>query len=174
MNPSPPARRARFENSGLGKLSSGECGLPVALGGEAAMLVKDAMSTHVESVAPDTTAQECARRMRQTEVGALPVWEEGKLIGIVTDRDICCRAVGNGRDPKTVTAREIMTSQISSCFDDQDCGDAARVMKDMHLRRLAVMDRKQKLVGMLSVDDLARYSHDLAGDVLEAAAPWPH
>lgn len=138
------------------------------------MLVRDAMSTHVESIAPDTNLQECARRMRKTNVGVLPMWENGKLIGIVTDRDICCRAVGDGRDPTTMTAREIMTSETSLCFDDQDCSEAAHIMKEKRLRRLAVMDRKQNLVGLLSVDDLARYSHELAGEVLEAAASWPH
>ena len=138
------------------------------------MLVKDAMSTHIESVAPDTTVQECARMMRRTDIGVLPVWENGKLTGIVTDRDVCCRAVGDGRDPATMTAREIMTSDVSSCFEDQDCAEAARFMKTKRLRRLAVMDRKQKMVGLLSVDDLARYSHDLAGEILEATAPWPH
>jgi CBS domain-containing protein len=158
----------------FGRLSNSERNQPDIHRGEAAMLVKDTMSTHVESVAPDTTVQECARKMRQTDVGLLPVWEDGKLIGIVTDRDVCCRAVGEGRDPATMTAREIMTSETSSCFEDQDYADAARLMKAKHLRRLAVMNRKQEMVGLLSVDDLARYSHDLAGEVLEAAAPWPH
>jgi CBS domain-containing protein len=138
------------------------------------MLVKDAMSSHVESVAPSTTVRECARKMRETDVGALPVRENEKLVGIVTDRDICCRTVGDGRDPATMTAREIMTSDVSSCFEDQDCAEAARFMKEKRVRRLAVMNRSRKLVGLLSVDDLARYSHDQAGEILEVAAPWPH
>jgi len=138
------------------------------------MLVKDVMSTHTEFATPDTTVQECARKMRQTHVGALPVEDNGKLIGIVTDRDICCRAVGEGRDPATMAAREIMTGDVSSCLPDQDCAEAARLMKENHLRRLVVKDRKHKVVGLLSVDDLARYSHELAGAILEIAAPWPH
>ena len=138
------------------------------------MLVKDAMSTHVESVTPDTTVRECARKMRKTDIGALPVWADGRLIGIVTDRDVCCRAIGDGRDLERMTAREIMTPQIASCFEDQDCTDAAQIMKAQRLRRLPVMSRAKKMVGVLSVDDLARYSHDLAGEILEAAAPWPH
>lgn len=138
------------------------------------MLVKDAMSTQIEAVAPDTTAQECARRMRKADVGALPVWENGRLIGIVTDRDICCRVVGAGRDPATATAREIMTRDVASCLDDEDCVDAARLMQSKRLRRLAVMNRNNAMVGLLSVDDIARYSHDLAGEILEAASPWPH
>jgi CBS domain-containing protein len=138
------------------------------------MLVKDAMSTHVESVAPTTTVQECARKMRQTDIGVLPVWENGQMVGMVTDRDICCRAVGDDRDPAKTTAREIMTREIASCFEDEDCDDAARLMKTKHLRRLAVMNHDQRIVGLLSVDDLARYSHGLAGEILEAAAPRPH
>ncbi len=138
------------------------------------MLVKEAMSAKVESVDPDATARECARKMDQLGIGALPVWENGQVIGFVTDRDICCRAVGGGKDPATVAIREIMTRDLASCFEDQHCTEAARVMKDKHVRRLAVINRHQMMVGLFSVDDLARYSHDLAGEVLEAAAPWPH
>ncbi len=138
------------------------------------MLVKEAMSAKVESVGPDVTARECARKMDQLGVGTLPVWENGSLVGFVTDRDICCRAVGGGKDPRAVVAREIMTRDVASCFDDQHCVEAARLMKERHVRRLAVINRNQMMVGLFSVDDLARYSHDLAGEVLEAAAPWPH
>ena len=138
------------------------------------MRVKETMSTHVESVAPTTTVRECARKIDQLDVGALPVFENGKLVGMITDRDICCRTVASGRDPETMTAREIMTSDVASCFDDQDCAEVARLMQDKHVRRIPVIDHNRAMVGIFSVDDLARYSHDLAGAVLEAAAPWPH
>ncbi|HEX9875306.1 MAG TPA: CBS domain-containing protein [Gammaproteobacteria bacterium] len=138
------------------------------------MLVKDAMSTKVETVAPNTTLQECARMMRRMDIGALPVWENGKLIGMVTDRDVCCRSVGDGRDPAAMTVREAMSSDVTSCFEDEDCIDAARLMQSKRLRRLAVLNRQKSMVGLLSVDDIARYSHDLAGEILEAASPWPH
>lgn len=138
------------------------------------MLVKEAMSAKVESIGPDVTARECARKMDQLSIGVLPVWENGHVIGFVTDRDICCRAIGVGKDPSTVVAREIMTSDPSSCFEDQHCTEAARLMKENHVRRLAVINHQNMMVGLFSVDDLARYSHDLAGEVLEAAAPWPH
>ena len=138
------------------------------------MLVKEAMSTKVESVAPNTTVRECARKMDRTSTGMLPVWQDGKPIGVVTDRDICCRAVATGRDPATMTAREIMSGDVASCFENQDCAEAARLMEAKHVRRLVVMNRDHAFVGLISVDDLARYSHDLAGKVLEAAAPWPH
>lgn len=138
------------------------------------MLVKEAMSTKIESVAPDTTVRECARRMDRTGTGMLPVWQDGKLLGVITDRDICCRAVAAGRDPTAMTAREIMSSDVASCLETQDCAEAARMMEAKHVRRLTVMNRDHAVVGLLSVDDLARFSHALAGEVLEAAAPWPH
>jgi predicted transcriptional regulator len=138
------------------------------------MLVKEAMSKKVEAVTPTTTAQECARRMTQLDVGALPVWDGGKVIGVVTDRDICCRAIGSGRDAAGLSARDVMSGNIVSCFDDQHCTEAARLMEEKHVRRLMVINRNHAMVGLFSVDDLARYSHELAGVVLEAASPWPH
>ena len=142
--------------------------------GEDAMLVKEVMSTKIEAVAPTATARECAGKMHQLGVGVIPVWQDGKPVGLVTDRDICCRVVGTGKDPARTPAREIMTSLVTCCFEDQDCTEAARLMRNKGVRRLAVLDRKQVMVGVLSVDDLARCSHDLAGEVLEAVAPWPH
>jgi CBS domain-containing protein len=138
------------------------------------MLVKDVMSTEVEAVTPTTTVRECAHKMDQLGVGVLPVRQDGVLVGLVTDRDICCRVVGAGKDPANTPAREIMTKAVASCFEDQDCKEAARMMKNKGLRRLTVINHQHATVGMLSVDDLARCSHDLAGEVLEAVAPWPH
>jgi CBS domain-containing protein len=138
------------------------------------MLVKEVMSTHLETIAPTTTVEECAKKMSHLGVGVLPVWQDGQPVGVVTDRDICCRAVGAGKDPAKTPVRAIMTGAVTCCFEDQDCKEAARLMKDKGVRRLTVMDRRQAMVGVLSVDDLARCSHDLAGEVLEAVAPWPH
>lgn len=138
------------------------------------MLVRDVMSTRLETVTPTTTVQDCAKKMNQLGVGELPVWQNGEPVGVITDRDICCRAVGAGKDPANTPVRAIMTGVFTSCFEDQDCKDAARLMKDKGVRRLTVMNRKQAIIGMLSIDDLARCSHDLAGEVLEAVAPWPH
>jgi predicted transcriptional regulator len=138
------------------------------------MLVKDIMSTRVEAVRPATTIGECARKMEQLSVGALPVWQDGQSLGLVTDRDICCRVVGAGKDPAKTSVREIMTEAAATCFEDQDCREAARVMTNKGVRRLMVINHNHLTVGIVSVDDLARCSHDLAGKVLEAVAPWPH
>lgn len=138
------------------------------------MLVREAMSSKVETISPGATVQECARMMDRLGIGTLPVYEGVTFLGVVTDRDVCCRAIANGRDPAAMTVREIMSSDVASCFDDQDCVDAAHLMEEKHVRRLPVLSRKGTMVGVLSVDDLARCSHTLAGEVLEAAAPWPH
>ncbi len=138
------------------------------------MLVKEAMSTKIETVTPDTTVRDCARKMDETATGMLPVWEDGKIVGVVTDRDICCRVVATAKNPASLKARAVMSTEVASCLENQDCAEAARIMEAKHVRRLMVMNHQHAVVGMLSVDDLARYSHDLAGRVLEAAAPWPH
>ena len=138
------------------------------------MLVREVMSAHLETIAPTATVKECASKMDQLGIGALPVWEDGQPIGVVTDRDICCRVVSTGKDPARTPARAIMTRVVSSCFDDQDCTEAACLMKEKGVRRLTVLNRENAMVGFLSIDDLARCSHDLAGEVLEAVAPWPH
>lgn len=138
------------------------------------MLVKDIMSTKVETVTPDTPVADCAKKMRDLGIGALPVWEDGTLSGMITDRDVCCRAVAEGRDLARTVARDIMSTDVASCFDDQDYENAAYRMEGRRLRRLAVIDHDSRVVGMLSVDDLARHSAIVAGEVLKAAAPAAH
>ena len=138
------------------------------------MLVKEVMTSKVQSVSPDLPLQDCARQMRDLNIGSLPVSENGKLIGMITDRDICCRAVADGRDLKSTKAADIMSKDVSWCFDDQDCTEAAHLMEDKHIRRLAVLNQDKAPVGFLSIDDLARCSRNLAGEVLEAAAAPAH
>ncbi len=138
------------------------------------MLIKEIMSSSVESVEPGLSIAECARKMRDLDIGCLPVLNNGQLIGMITDRDICCRAVADERDVAKSAAEDIMTKDVTFCFDDQDCEDAAHLMEEKHLRRLVVLSREKATVGVLSVDNLACCSHDLAGGVLEAAAPSAH
>lgn len=138
------------------------------------MLVKECMSTKIETVAPDLPIQECASKMRDLAIGSLAVCEDGKLIGMVTDRDICCRAVADGREIATTIARDIMSQDVASCFEDYSYEEAAHLMESKHLRRLAVMNRDNRMVGILSVDDVARHSQILAGEVVKAAAPAAH
>jgi CBS domain-containing protein len=119
------------------------------------MKVKDAMHKGVEWVSPDTRLPEIARMMRQSDIGAVPVGENDRLIGMVTDRDICCKAVADGHDIDAMTARDVMTTGIVWCHDDDDVEDAADLMESRQIRRLPVIDKNKRMVGMLSLGDLS-------------------
>lgn len=135
------------------------------------MLVKEIMTPRMETGDPGLTLKEAARKMRDLDIGALPISDNGKLIGMVTDRDICCRAVADGLDPSTTTLRAVMSRDIACCFSDDTIPDAIQQMEHKHIRRLAVLNRDQTLAGMLSVDDLAKYSRQVAGEVIDQARP---
>lgn len=135
------------------------------------MQIAKIMSPKVEWVGPLASVREAAKKMRDRHIGSLPVMEDGELVGMITDRDICCRGVAVAKDTVKTKVRSLMSADVETCFSDQELADAARLMERKHVRRLAVIDREQKLVGFLSVDDLARYDHDLASAVLIAAAP---
>ena len=133
---------------------------------------KEIMTANVKTVTEAMSLNELAKLFLKERVAGFPVVDEGgELVGIITDRDICCRVVGENCDPETTEVRAIMSTDIACCFSDQDIADAAHLMEDKHIRRLAILRRDNSMAGMLSVDDLARCSHDLAGEVLEAAAP---
>ena len=119
------------------------------------MLVRDAMTPRAETVGPEETIQAAAAKMKALNVGALPVKDDDHLVGMVTDRDLAIRAVAAGRDPTRARVREAMTPQVVWCFEDQDTLEAARIMEDRAIRRVMVLDRGERLVGILSVDDLA-------------------
>jgi CBS domain-containing protein len=139
--------------------------------GDLTMKIQELMSKKVQSITPGASVTEAARTMRDLDIGSLPVMEGNELLGIITDRDICCRVVGENHDPETTEVRTIMSTDIASCFSDQDVAEAAHLMEGKHIRRLAILQRDNSVAGILSVDDLARCSHDLAGEVLEAAGP---
>jgi CBS domain-containing protein len=139
------------------------------------MKVNEVMTRKVEWVSPDASIAEVAKKMRDQDIGSLPVGENDRLIGMITDRDIACRAVAEGLDPAKTTVRQTMSKTISYCFDDQEIDDAAHLMEQKHVRRLAVLNRKKRLVGILSLDDLARCcSHELSGEVLSAVSARAH
>ncbi|HTP49320.1 MAG TPA: CBS domain-containing protein [Anaeromyxobacteraceae bacterium] len=136
------------------------------------MLVRDAMTPHVATVAPGDSLQLAAARMGELDVGALPVTEGDALLGMITDRDIAVRAVARGMDPSSTRVAEAMTPQSIWCYEDQDTLEAARIMEAMALRRLMVLDRGQRLVGMITVDDLASVARQerVAGEVIDRSA----
>lgn len=131
------------------------------------MRVKEIMSAKAETIDPEASLMDAAKAMRDRDVGSLPVIEAGRLIGMVTDRDIACRGVAEDLDPANTPVRGVMTSEVVWCSEDQDVADAAHVMEDHQVHRLPVVDSDRKLVGVISVDDLAqRAAHALSGEVL--------
>lgn len=135
------------------------------------MKVKDAMHKGVEWVSPDTRLPEIARKMRQSDIGAVPVGENDRLIGMVTDRDICCKAVADGHDIDAMTARDVMTAGIVWCHDDDDVEEAADLMESRRIRRLPVIDKNKRMVGMLSLGDISHAaSPKLTAEVTKAVS----
>ncbi|MFZ5779766.1 MAG: CBS domain-containing protein [Pseudomonadota bacterium] len=134
------------------------------------MRVSDAMTRDVLVARPDQTIEAAARSMAEIDAGVLPVGENDRLIGMITDRDIAIRAVGEGRSPST-PVREVMTSDVKYCFEDEDVDHVARNMGDQQVRRLPVVDRSKRLVGILSLGDLAiEGSWKSAGQAMEGIA----
>jgi CBS domain-containing protein len=118
------------------------------------MLVGEAMTTNVKIANPNQSIRDAARVMAQIDAGILPVGEHDRLVGMITDRDIAVRAVGAGMGPDT-PIREIMTEEVKYCFEDDDLDEVADNMADIKVRRLPVLDRDKRLVGILSLADLA-------------------
>ena len=118
------------------------------------MKVSDAMTRHVRVASPGDTIRDAARIMADLDTGVLPVGENDRLVGMITDRDIAVRAVAEGRGPDT-PAREVMTPDVRYCFEDDDVDDVIRTMADNQVRRLPVMNRDKRLVGIISLGDLA-------------------
>ncbi len=133
------------------------------------MQVKDVMTCDVEMVDSDATLVDVAEGMRSLDVGALPVCEDDKIVGIITDRDITIRAVAEGLDPAETLVSEIMTSDIYYCYEDNDISEAAKLMEEQSIRRLLVMDSDNNPVGFLSLGDVCVKSHDehLSYEILE-------
>jgi len=138
------------------------------------MLVKEIMTHRMEYILPTATLREAAQKMRDLNIGSLPVAENGKLIGMITDRDICCRGVADGFEPERTEVRGVMSHDIAFCFSYDTVNDAVRQMEQRHIRRLAVLNSDKTIAGLLSVDDLAHYSRQLAGEVLDSVRPVHH
>jgi CBS domain-containing protein len=130
-------------------------------------LVKDIMSDCVETVRARATVKEAAGRMRAFDVGALPVCDNGALVGIITDRDIAVRVIAAGKHAASTSVSDVMSQDVICCRPDQDTEIAARVMQVNQIRRLPVLDEGGQLCGIISLGDLARVSgEDLIGRVL--------
>jgi CBS domain-containing protein len=132
------------------------------------MLLKDVMTTRVEVISPDAMLQEAAQKMKDLDVGPIPVCDGERLVGMLTDRDITIRAAAAGCDPKTTPVREAITPEVTYCFENQSIEEAARLMEDKQIRRLVVLNRDKKLAGIVSLGDVAQTGDDrLSGEILE-------
>jgi CBS domain-containing protein len=142
------------------------------------MKLRDIMTPGVECIGSDDTLQEAARRMRRLDVGPLPICDNDRLAGMLTDRDITVRAVAEGLDPKTTKVRDVMTRDVITCFEDDEVEAAERLMQEKQVRRILVLNRDKRLVGIVSLGDLAAETGDPARtgrvlqDVSEPAMPW--
>lgn len=141
------------------------------------MRIRDVMTPRVECVGPDDTIQAAAQKMRDLDVGPVPVCDNDRLAGMLTDRDITVRAVAEGRDPKACRVRDVMTPDVVYCFDDQSVEEGERVMSEQQVRRVLVLDRNKRLVGIVSLGDLAvrtgdrQQTGEVLHDVSEPAVP---
>lgn len=139
------------------------------------MQVSQLMSKKVEWISPTLSLQEAARKMRDLDIGCLPVGENDRLVGMITDRDIACRGVAEGKaGPKTVV-RDVMSPGISYCFNDQQVSEAAQLMEEKQIRRLPVLNREKRMVGILSMGDISQHaSGRVSAEVLKAVTKHGH
>ena len=136
------------------------------------MKVGEVMTRGVELANPDDTIQKAAARMTELDTGVLPVGEGDRLVGMLTDRDIAVRAVAQGRGPDT-KVREAMTPDVRYCFEDDDLDDAVRSMGEQKVRRLPVLGRDKRLVGIVSLGDVALYADSGQTDAAVSAVSEP-
>jgi CBS domain-containing protein len=118
------------------------------------MNVNSCMSTEVRLAAPHDSIREAARMMKEIDAGILPVGEGDRLVGMITDRDIAVRAVAEGKGPET-HIRDVMSREVLYCYDDERLDDVARQMRELQIRRMPVLNREKRLVGIVSLGDLA-------------------
>jgi CBS domain-containing protein len=131
------------------------------------MLIREVMESRLEVIAPHQTLAEAAQKMRDANVGSLPVVEDAKLIGIITDRDIVIRCVADGADPKATPVRAAASDDVVHCVEDQSVEDASKIMAAAKIRRLPVIDHERRLVGIVALGDISREgSAEDAGEAL--------
>jgi CBS domain-containing protein len=135
------------------------------------MKVNQMMHKGAECAAPDATLQQIAKMMRDYDVGAIPVCEGDRTVGMVTDRDLAIRALANGNDLSRLRAKDVMSTNVVYCRDTEEAEDAIRIMEENQIRRLPVFDEAQRLVGMVSLGDISHaLSQDLTGEVTKAVS----
>lgn len=135
------------------------------------MKVNQIMHTGVEWVSPETSVIAIAKIMRDNDIGAVPVGENDRLVGMVTDRDIVCRAIAENRDLAKSHVRDVMTKNVIYCYADEEVEDAIHLMEQKQVRRLPVINKSKRMVGMISLGDIShRMGHQLTGELTEAVS----
>ena len=120
------------------------------------MQARDIMTPNVEIISPETYVRDAAQKMKVFDVGFLPVGENDRLVGTLTDRDIVLRVVADGKDVNDCKTRDVMTNEVFWCFDDQDVDEVADYMAKKEVRRVLILDRNKRVVGVLSLGDLSQ------------------
>lgn len=133
-----------------------------------ARMIREVMTRDVEVINPNDTLRDAAEKMRSLNVGPLPVCDGQRILGMITDRDIVVRAIAVGKDPNSTQVSDVMSSGIEYCFDDDDTEGILERMRDQQIRRMIVVDRNKKLVGIVALGDLAgEVSESKVGEALE-------
>ena len=135
--------------------------------------VSKVMTRNVRLAHPDETLQDAARAMADYDIGSLPVSDNERLVGMITDRDIVLRGVAEGLSADT-RVREVMTTQVRYCYDDEDVSEVAQSMADLGIRRLAVLDRAKRLVGIVALSNIVHYAQVGPTEVLLESVARPH
>jgi CBS domain-containing protein len=132
------------------------------------MKIREIMNQKVERADPTLPISKAAEKMRDLDIGFLPICENDKLIGTVTDRDITTKSVAQGRDPRLAPVSEIMRPEVFYCYDDQDVEEVARYMQEKEVRRMVILNRDKRLIGVVSLGDIAKQSveREVAGETL--------
>ena len=135
------------------------------------MKVVDAMHKDAEWVESVTPIAIIAKKMRDLDIGAIPVGEQDRLVGMLTDRDIVLRAIAEEKDASKLIARDVMSKGIVYCRDTEEVEDAVRIMQQKKIRRLPVLDKNKRMIGMLSLGDVAHStSHEISGETISEVA----
>ena len=139
------------------------------------MKIQEVMTTDVSYAEPDTPIVEIARKMREADIGSVPIVENDRLVGMVTDRDIVVRVIAEGRTTQSGTARDAMSPGVLYCFDDESVEDVLDKMGDQQIRRLPVVNRDKRLVGLVSLGDLSLAGkRNAAGEALQEISQPGH
>jgi len=132
------------------------------------MKIKDCMENNVWYLKPENTIQECAKLMSEKHIGCVPVCDDSNsIVGLVTDRDVILRCIACDKDCKTTKISEIMTTDICYCNSDVEIEEAKKIMSDNQIRRVPVVNNENKIVGIITLGDLAKNNNTSSSDVLE-------